>query len=144
MKVGIAADHAGYHLKELLKPYMEEMGIDLVDFGAFSAEASDYPDIAHPLATAVEKGQVDRGVSFCGSGQGVCMTANKHAGIRAALVWNEDVTAVTRRHNDANIICLPARYIDEETARKMVEIFIATEFEGGRHLRRIQKIPLAE
>lgn len=143
MRVGIAADHAGYHLKELLKPHIAALGIELVDFGAFSEEASDYADVAHPLAVAVEKGEVDRGVSFCGSGQGVCMTVNKHPGIRAALVWNEAVTAVTRQHNDANIICLPARFVDEETARKMVEIFLATEFEGGRHLRRIQKIPLA-
>lgn len=143
MKVGIAADHAGYHLKESIKAYMQGQGIEVVDFGAFSDVSSDYPDFGHPLATAVETGAVDRGISCCGSGEGVCMTVNKHPGIRAALVWNEAVTEVTRQHNDANIMCLPARFVTEEAAKKMVDIFLTTEFEGGRHLRRINKIPLS-
>lgn len=144
MKVGIAADHAGYELKESIKSYLQEKGVELVDFGTFSPESTDYADYAHPLAEAVEKGEVDRGISFCGSGQGVCMTVNKHPGIRAALVWNEAITAVTRQHNDANIICFPARFIEAEAAKKMVDIFFNTEFEGGRHKRRIGKIPLSE
>lgn len=144
MKVGIAADHAGYHLKESIKSYLQEKGIETVDFGAFSDASSDYADYAHPLATAVEEGVVDRGISFCGSGQGVCMTVNKHPGIRAALVWSEEITALTRQHNDANIICFPARFIEEATARKMVDIFLSTPFEGGRHLRRIQKMPIPQ
>lgn len=144
MKIGIAGDHAGYELKEKIKSYLQAEGVELVDFGTFSSESTDYADYAHPLAVAVEKGEVDRGISFCGSGQGVCMTVNKHPGIRAALVWNEAITEVTRQHNDANIICFPARFIEVEAAKKMVDIFFNTEFEGGRHQRRIEKIPLSE
>jgi len=140
MKIGIAADHAGYAYKEALKEYLQAKGLEVVDFGTHSPDSTDYADYAHPLAEAVGSGQLKWGIALCGSGEGMCMTTNKHPHVRAALVWNEEVAAITRKHNDANILCLPARFVSLEDARRMVEVFLNTEFEGGRHLRRINKI----
>ena len=140
-KVALSCDHAGYELKEKLKKYLEEHGFTFEDFGSYSSESSDYPDYAHPMANAVETGSCDFGISVCGSGNGINMTVNKHQGIRAALCWNKEISYLARLHNDANICSLPARFITEEEALEIVDTFIKTSFEGGRHLRRIQKIP---
>ena len=142
MKIAIASDHAGYELKVKVKAYLESKGYEIKDFGAFSSESSDYPDFAHPLAEAVEKKEFDVGISLCGSGNGINMAANKHAGIRSAICWKEDIAELARKHNNANICALPARFIDFELAKKIVDVFLTTDFEGGRHQRRIEKIPL--
>lgn len=142
MKIGMAADHAGYEYKEALKVYLIEKGVEIIDFGTHSSESTDYADYMHPLAKSIGEQELLKGVAVCGSGEGMCMTANKHPHIRAALVWNEEIAEVTRQHNDANILCLPARFIELEAAKRMVDIFFATEFEGGRHQRRIDKIDL--
>jgi ribose 5-phosphate isomerase B len=141
--IGIASDHAGFQLKEAIKQQLEGKGFTVRDFGTHSEASTDYPDYVHPLAEAIEAGDLPEGVMICGSGEGVCMTANKHAGIRAALVWNKEVAALSRQHNNANVICLPARFISREAAEEFVDIFLATSFEGGRHERRVNKIPLA-
>jgi ribose 5-phosphate isomerase B len=140
MKIGIASDHAGFAYKEALKDYLAIKGYEVEDFGAPSAESTDYADYAHPLAAAVNQGRLPRGVAICGSGEGVCMTANKHPNVRAGLVWNEEVAALIRQHNDANILCLPGRFVDLDTARNLLDIFLQTAFEGGRHARRVNKI----
>lgn len=140
-RLGIAADHAGYDLKQWLIKQLEEKGYQLTDFGCNSNESCDYPDYAHPLAKAVEEGVVDFGFSLCGSGNGINMVVNKYQGIRSALCWNEDIARLARSHNDANICAIPARFVEKELALKMVNIFLNTTFDGGRHLRRINKIP---
>ena len=140
MKIAIGSDHAGFCLKEVLKPYMESKGYEVRDFGCYSEERADYPDFAHPVANAVENKEADFGLLICGSGNGINMTANKHKGIRSALCWNAEVAEMARLHNDANILTLPARYISEEEAKKCVDIFYKTAFEGGRHSDRIKKI----
>lgn len=139
-KIGMASDHAGYELKENLKPMLEQMGYEIVDFGANSAESMDYPDTAHPLAEAVEKGDVAFGIAMCGSGNGISMTLNKHQGIRAALCWTPELGALAKQHNNANILSLPARFIPFEMAQQIVKAYIEAEFEGGRHQRRVEKI----
>ncbi|SMO58589.1 ribose 5-phosphate isomerase B [Saccharicrinis carchari] len=139
--IGLAADHAGFELKEILKTYLLDKGIDCKDFGTYSVQSSDYPDYAHPLATAVENSEVQWGISVCGSGNGINMTVNKHAGIRAALCWNKEISELARSHNNANICSLPARFISNDDAKEIVDIFLNTDFEGGRHQRRIEKIP---
>lgn len=139
--VGLASDHAGFQMKEYLKSLFTDKGYKVKDFGAFSSESMDYPDTAHPLAEAVEKGDVDFGVAMCGSGNGISMTLNKHQGVRAALCWTPELGALAKRHNNANIIALPARFIPEELARDIVKAYLSAEFEGGRHQRRIDKIP---
>ncbi|HOT15124.1 MAG TPA: ribose 5-phosphate isomerase B [Bacteroidales bacterium] len=141
-KIGIASDHAGYEMKEQVKAWLAEKGHTMVDFGCNSAQSADYADYAHPLANAVENKEVDFGVSFCGSGNGITMTLNKHQGIRAALCWNEEISALSRAHNDANVCSMPARFITFDTAKKIVEAFINTPFEGGRHKTRIDKMPV--
>lgn len=141
-KIGIAADHAGYELKELIVGYLDALGYDVHDFGTHSEEAVDYPDVAHPLGYAIDSGQLERGISVCGSGNGINMTLNKHPAVRAALCWSEEITALARSHNDANACSLPARFIDNELAVRIIERFLNTPFEGGRHLARIEKIPL--
>ncbi len=141
-KIGIAADHAGYALKEKLKGWLSEKGYEVIDFGANSSESSDYPDYAHPLAYSVETGKTDLGISVCGSGNGINMTVNKHAGIRAALCWNSEISKLARAHNNANICSLPARFISESEAYNIVDTFLDTPFDGGRHLTRINKIPI--
>jgi ribose 5-phosphate isomerase B len=141
-KIALSSDHAGYELKEKLKPYLKEHGFTFEDFGSFSSESSDYPVFAHPMANAVEQGKCDFGISVCGSGNGINMTVNKHQGIRAALCWNKEISHLARLHNDANICSLPARFITEKEAIEIIETFINTSFEGGRHIRRIEKIPI--
>ncbi len=140
-KVGLAADHAGYELKEILKIYLKELDLEVLDFGTHSSESTDYADWAHPMADAVEKAAVDFGISVCGSGNGINMTVNKHQGIRAALCWNKEISELARSHNNANICSLPARFISDDIAKDIVSAFINTPFEGGRHIRRIEKIP---
>ncbi|MCC6600407.1 MAG: ribose 5-phosphate isomerase B [Crocinitomicaceae bacterium] len=135
----IGADHAGFRLKEFLKTALEKEGYISSDHGTYSEESTDYPDYAHPVAMAVEKDGAP-GILICGSANGVCMTANKHEGIRAALCWNIEVAELARLHNDANIICLPARFLSEKEALEMVLIFLSTPFEGGRHQQRVNKI----
>lgn len=141
-KVGLASDHAGFGLKEVIKEYLDEKGIAYQDFGTHSEVSCDYPEYAHALASAVEKGDVYPGIGVCGSGEGMSMTLNKHQGIRAALVWQPEIAHMTRMHNDANVLVLPGRYMDKETAWQVLDEFFNTEFEGGRHVRRIEKIPV--
>lgn len=139
MKIHIGADHAGYHLKERIKEYLSASSHEVIDHGTFSEESTDYPDYAHPTAEGVLKDKT-LGILVCGSANGVCMTANKHAGIRAALCWLKEVAVLAKQHNDANIICLPARFIEESVAFEMVDVFINTPFDGGRHEKRVNKI----
>lgn len=141
-KVGMASDHAGFQMKEYLKSLLQDKGYEVVDFGAYSSDSMDYPDTAHPLARAVENKEVDFGIAMCGSGNGISMTLNKHQGIRAALCWTPELGALAKQHNNANILSLPARFITEEMARDIVKAYITAEFEGGRHQRRIDKIPV--
>lgn len=141
--IGLAADHAGYALKEVVKKYLDEKGIPYKDFGAFTDESSDYADFAHPLANAIEAGEVYPGIAMCGSGEGISITLNKHQGIRAALSWMPEIAHLSRQHNDANVLVLPARFIENGVAKRMVDEFLNTDFEGGRHKRRIDKIPLS-
>lgn len=141
-KIAIASDHAGYELKKELIPYLSKKGLEIKDLGTFSAEAVDYSDYGHKLANTVEEGIFNVGISICGSGNGINMTANKHQKIRSAICWNEEISRLARFHNDANICALPARFIDEKLAFKIVDIFLTTEFEGGRHIARINKIPV--
>jgi ribose 5-phosphate isomerase B len=138
LKIAIGGDHAGFEYKQLLIAALA--GNEVKDFGPFSGESCDYPDFAHPVALSVESGEFDFGVLICGSGNGVAMTANKHQGIRAAICWNEELAERARSHNDANILCLPARHIPFDTAVNIVKIFLDTEFEGGRHAKRVGKI----
>lgn len=140
MKIGIGSDHAGYTLKTAVAEYLTEQGYEVEDFGTYSEASMDYPDVAHPVAAAVDHQKLHRAVLICGSGEGVCMTANKYAGVRAALVWNPEIAVLARQHNDANVLCLPGRFISESDARKAVDAFLNTEFEGGRHSRRVQKM----
>jgi ribose 5-phosphate isomerase B len=141
MKIAVASDHAGFERKQAVLKFLQEKGIEFKDFGAYSGESSDYPDYAHPLAEAVSKGEFDEGITLCGSGNGINMTANKHQGIRSAICWMPEIAKLARLHNDANVCALPARYISDEEAVEIVQIFLSTEFEGGRHQTRINKIP---
>ncbi len=139
MKIIIASDHAGYELKEnIIRHFANEF--EWENMGTYSSESVDYPDFAHPLAEKISNGENKYGILICGTGNGIGMTANKHANVRAALCWNVDIAALARQHNDANILVLPARFIAEEDAFKVVETFFSTEFEGGRHQRRVEKI----
>lgn len=140
MKISIGCDHAGYQYKDMIKAALQAKGDELTDHGTNGPDSVDYPDFAHPLATAVEEGNSELGILICGSGNGVCMTANKHAGIRAALCWTVELGQLARQHNNANVLCLPARFIDEKLALEIVEAFLSTPFEGGRHANRVQKI----
>jgi ribose 5-phosphate isomerase B len=140
MKIAIGSDHAGFEYKTRIIQYLTDQGIEMKDFGTLSTESVDFPDFAHPTASAVENGEVDFGILICGSGQGVNMTANKHQGVRSALCWNTDIARLTREHNNANIIALPARFVAYEYAIEMIEVFLKTPFEGGRHEKRVAKI----
>lgn len=140
--IGLACDHAGYQLKEYVKTVLDEMGIEYKDFGCYSEESVDYPDYAHPLANAVESGECTKGIAICGTGNGISMALNKHQGIRAALCWNTELAALARQHNNANILSMPGRFISKETGKEIVKTFLTTDFEGGRHQRRIDKIPV--
>jgi len=140
LPVAIGADHAGYEYKEAIKAYLEKSGFTVKDFGTSSPDSVDYPDFAHPVAEAVERGEFDCGILVCGSANGVAITANKHQGVRAAICWLEELAALARQHNDANIVCIPARFIDLELAEAIVDRFLTTAFEGGRHANRVGKI----
>jgi ribose 5-phosphate isomerase B len=140
--IGLASDHAGYELKEYIKTWLQAKGYTFKDFGTYSADSCDYADFAHPLADAVEAGECYPGIAVCGSGQGIGITLNKHQSIRAALCWIPEIAHLARQHNDANILVLPGRFIDTAMADKIMEEFFTTEFEGGRHQARIEKMPV--
>ncbi|MFT4032550.1 MAG: ribose 5-phosphate isomerase B [Siphonobacter sp.] len=140
MKIAVGADHAGFEYKKRLADFLAQLGYEVTDFGTYSTDSTDYPDFAHPVGSAVESGKADFGVLCCGSGQGVSITANKHQGVRAALVWQKDIAELSRQHNNANVICIPARFIAYELAQSCVETFLTTKFEAGRHALRVAKI----
>ena len=139
-KLGFACDHAGYQMKEFLVGYLSTKGYEVVDFGCHSEESIDYPDFGHALASAIEVGEMEQGIGLCGSGEGMAMTLNKHQGIRAGLCWNTEVAGLIRQHNNANVVVLPARFISNDEAMAIVEKFLSTDFEGGRHIARVEKI----
>jgi ribose 5-phosphate isomerase B len=141
--IAIGSDHAGFDYKEDLISFLEGKGLAFTDFGTHGKDSVDYPDYAHPVATAVQEGKAAFGILICGSANGVAITANKHQGVRAAICWGEELSQLAREHNDANVICIPARFVREGDAEKMVGIFMTTDFEGGRHLRRVEKIACA-
>jgi ribose 5-phosphate isomerase B len=141
-KVAIVSDHAGFYLKTRLLDFLIKEKYEVKDFGCPTADIVDYPDFGHPMAIAVGCGEYDLGISICGTGNGISMTVNKHPGIRGALCWNEDISRLARAHNDANVCSLPGRFINESEAYLIVKTFLETEFEGGRHKRRIEKIPI--
>ncbi|MBR4885959.1 MAG: ribose 5-phosphate isomerase B [Muribaculaceae bacterium] len=141
-KIAFASDHAGYEMKKKIEEFVVAKGYEFVDFGTDSEESCDYPDFAHLAAQAIEKGECDFGIAMCGSGNGIQMTLNKHQQIRAALCWQPEIAALAKQHNNANVLVLPARFIDEATAKQIVEAYLDAEFEGGRHQRRIDKIPV--
>lgn len=140
MKIAIGSDHAGFGYKEAVKDHLVQGGHEVVDHGTFTEHSCDYPDYAHAVATAVEKQEAEFGVLICGSGNGVCITANKHAAIRAALCWEKEIALLSRSHNNANVICLPARFVGIDAALEMTDVFLSTPFEGGRHQNRVSKI----
>lgn len=138
--IPIASDHAGFELKNKVIEHLKALNFDVRDFGTFSSDSVDYPDFAHLVGSSINKGDYKRGIVICGSGNGVQMTVNKYPNVRCALCWNEEIASLARQHNDANVISLPARFINEDTALKIVDIFLNTPFEGGRHQRRVEKI----
>ena len=141
-KIGISSDHAGYKMKQSIIKDLEERGYRVCDYGTDTENSVDYPDYGHLLAEAVESGKCTVGISLCGSGNGINMVTNKHQGIRGALCWNREITILARKHNDANICSIPARFVELDTARDIVNLFLGTAYEGGRHQQRIEKIPL--
>ncbi|SEW13736.1 ribose 5-phosphate isomerase B [Chitinophaga sp. YR573] len=140
LPVAVGSDHAGFEYKEEIISYLEGKGLKVKDVGAFSKDSADYPDFAHPVATLVEREQAAFGILVCGSGNGVAITANKHQGVRAAICWGEELARLARSHNNANVLCVPARFVDDNVTKQMVEVFIDTPFEGGRHENRVRKI----
>jgi len=140
--IALASDHAGWERKQTVIEHLKKRGIEFKDFGAFSDQSTDYADWAHPMATAVEKEEFTYGISLCGSGNGINMTVNKHRGIRSALCWIPEIAALARQHNDANVLALPARFISDQETIEIVDAFLDSNFEGGRHLIRINKIPI--
>lgn len=142
MKIGMASDHAGYGYKTRLVELLKKKGYEVVDFGTDSEVSCDYPDYAHPLAEAVEKGKVDLGVALCGTGNGMSITLNKHQGVRAGLAWNSEIGRLVKAHNNANVLVMPARFISYPMATRILNTWLSTQFEGGRHQRRIDKIPV--
>lgn len=140
MKVAIGSDHAGFEYKEALRNWLLKNNYELKDFGTYTADSADYADFAHPVSLAVEKKEFDFGILVCGSANGVAITANKHQGIRAAICWTEELASLARQHNDANIVCIPARFVSLELAEKITDTFLHATFEGGRHARRVDKI----
>ncbi|MEX0988421.1 MAG: ribose 5-phosphate isomerase B [Bacteroidales bacterium] len=142
LPIVITSDHAGFEMKSALKRHLESRGIEFYDIGTDSNDAVDYPDFGHKLGKLISEGSYPRGISLCGSANGISMTTNKHKGVRGAICWNEEIARMARRHNDANICSLPARYIDIELAKRIVDIFLKEEFEGERHEKRIRKIDL--
>ena len=143
-KIGLASDHAGYALKQYVKKYLEQKGYEYEDFGCYSEQSCDYPDFAHKLGFAIDEGNIKVGIAICGSGEGISMTLNKHQKVRAALVWIPEIAHMTRLHNDANVLVMPGRYISEQTAHEIMNEFFNTDFEGGRHVRRVEKIPVKQ
>ena len=140
LSFAVGGDHAGFDYKNDLIAFLEAKGVTVKDCGTYSADSVDYPDFAHPTASSVETGEAAFGILFCGSANGVAMTANKHAGIRAGLCWEKEIAELTRLHNDANMICIPARYVSIEKAKEMIAVFMETNYEGGRHQNRVNKI----
>ena len=140
--VALCCDHAGFETKQAVIEYLKSEGIPYKDFGTYSTESCDYPDFAHACAEAVESGECYPGIAVCGSGEGISMTLNKHQGIRAALCWMPEIASLARQHNDANVLVMPGRFIDTDMARKIMDEFFATDFEGGRHQKRIDKMPV--
>lgn len=143
MKIAIGSDHAGFDYKTELISFLKELGHDVQDFGTYTADSVDYPDFAHPVASSVENEENLFGILVCGSANGVAITANKHQGIRAALCWETEIASLARQHNNANIVCIPARFISLDLAKQITETFITTAFEGGRHADRVNKISCA-
>jgi ribose 5-phosphate isomerase B len=141
MKVGLASDHAGFALKEHVKEYLTAKGLEFEDFGTYSEESCDYPDFGHALGNAIEAGTVYPGIAVCGSGEGINITLNKHQGVRAGLCWIPEIAHLIRQHNDANVLVMPGRFISNAEADEIMDEFFATSFEGGRHQRRVDKIP---
>lgn len=140
MKIGLAADHAGFGLKEAVKKMLQGRGCEVKDYGTFSTESVDYPDFAHGLGEAIDKHELGVGIVMCGSGNGINMTVNKHQGVRSALCWNKEIAELARKHNNANVLAMPARFVAIEQGLDMVRTFLNTEFEGGRHQSRVDKI----
>lgn len=138
--VAIGADHAGYEYKTVIVDFLQQKGFQVKDFGTYNHDSVDYPDFAHPVANAIESGEASCGILICGSGNGVAITANKYQGIRAAICWQADIARLAREHNNANILCIPARFVSTPAAEEMVNIFLTTNFEGGRHEKRVDKI----
>lgn len=138
--IAIGSDHAGFEQKEMLVHWLRDNGYEVRDFGTYSLDSVDYADFVHPLATAITSGELERGILLCGSGNGVCITANRHHGIRAAMAWAPELATLGRQHNNANIVCIPSRFVTPEDARAIASQFLNTAFEGGRHQRRIEKI----
>jgi ribose 5-phosphate isomerase B len=141
--IAIGSDHAGFEYKSMIIEMLEGRGLQVKDFGTYNTSSVDYPDFAHPVSSAVESGEAACGVLICGSANGVAITANKHQGIRAGIAWNNEVASLVRKHNNANVICVPARFVSPPTAEEIVNIFLSTEFEGGRHQTRVSKIACA-
>lgn len=139
--IGLASDHAGFELKSFVRQYLDENGISYIDFGTDSTTSCDYPDYGHRLGRALDCGECDRGIAICGSGEGIAMTLNKHAAVRAALCWMPEIARLSRLHNDANVLVMPGRFLDKTTAQDIIDTFLHTPFEGGRHTRRVEKIP---
>lgn len=139
-KIALGSDHAGFDYKTAVLDFLKEEGYSVEDFGPATADSVDYPDFAHPVASSVEQGKNELGILICGSANGVAITANKHQGIRAAIAWQNEISALARQHNNANIVCIPARFIDIELTKKIIKTFLTTEFEGGRHGTRVNKI----
>ncbi len=140
MKIAIGGDHAGFEYKEILVPMLKEMGHEVKDFGPYTADSVDYPDFVHPLANAIQEEEHELGILICGSANGVAITANKHKDIRAAICWDVPLASLARQHNNANILCIPARFTTIEQAKEITKVFISTDFEGGRHANRVNKI----
>jgi ribose 5-phosphate isomerase B len=140
--IAVASDHAGYDKKQVILKYLKEKGIAWKDFGSFTSESVDYPDYAHLIGEAIDKGEYEIGITFCGSGQGISIAANKHQNVRSAICWKPEIAALAKQHNDANICALPARFVTDDEAIAIVEAYLNAEFEGGRHARRIAKIPI--
>ena len=141
-KIGLASDHAAFPLKQFVKQYLDEKGIEYKDYGTYTEESCNYADYGHALAEGIEKGEVYPGIAMCGSGEGISMTLNKHQSIRAGLCWIPEIAHLIRQHNDANVLVMPGRFIDNDMARRIMDEFLSTEFEGGRHQARIESIPL--
>lgn len=140
MKITIGGDHAGFEYKEVVLALLKKAGHKVTDFGPFDANSVDYPDFAHPVGKSVDTGEADLGIVICGSGNGVCMVVNKYKNVRGALCWNKELTSLARTHNNANVLCIPARFVSLTMAKAMVKIFLNTNFEGGRHQKRVEKI----